>query len=173
MTDDGDLPDKDLPHESNNEGADEHVGERNPGVWSGLHGWTKEHRKHLLALGVGLTAVALGARFRATGITTPDVNAAAVAKAAAKAAEAAAERAAEASARVAREFEALGRDYNMAAMDQTVGQAFRRHQRWDSEELAVLREQGKTALEKALELGRTYNGVKAKAIREGLSSKAP
>ena len=58
-------------------------------------------------------------------------------------------------------------------MDQTVGQAIRRHQRWSPEELAVLRDTGKTALEKALELGRTYNGVMAKSIKEGAPSKAP
>lgn len=84
-----------------------------------------------------------------------------------------AESAAEASERVYQEFQALGRDYNMAAMDQTVTQAVNRFQRWTPEELEVLRDAGKTALEKALELGRTFNGVMAKAISIGASSKAP
>ena len=74
---------------------------------------------------------------------------------------------------VADEFDALGRDYRMAAMDQTVGQAFRRHQRWTEEEMSVLRDGTKTALDKALELHRTFNGVSSKSIREGLSSLAP
>lgn len=94
-------------------------------------------------------------------------------KAAQVAAPSLAESAAAASERVYREFEALGRAYHEAAMDQTVAQAVNRHQRWTPEELAVLRDAGKTALEKALELGRTFQGVKSKAIRIGASSKAP
>ncbi|WP_456695501.1 hypothetical protein [Aeromicrobium sp. P5_D10] len=84
-----------------------------------------------------------------------------------------AESAGAASERVAQEFQALGDAYNMAAMDQTVAKAVSRFQRWTPEELEVLRDAGKTALEKALELGRTYNGVRAKAIRIGAISKAP
>jgi hypothetical protein len=84
-----------------------------------------------------------------------------------------AESAAAASERVYQEFQAVGRDYNMAAMDQTVAKAVNRFQRWTPDELEVLRDAGKTALEKALELARTYNGVMAKAISIGASSKAP
>lgn len=58
-------------------------------------------------------------------------------------------------------------------MDQTVTQAVNRFRRWTPEELEVLRDAGKTALEKALECGRTFNGVMAKAISIGASSKAP
>ena len=83
------------------------------------------------------------------------------------------ESATEASSRVANEFAAYGLKYNNAAMQQSFAQAVNRHQRWTADELAVLRDTGKTALEKAFELGRTYNGVRAKAIREGFSSKAP
>ena len=47
------------------------------------------------------------------------------------------------------------------------------HQRWTPEELEVLADTGKTAIEEALELKRTFNGVMAKSIEQGLSSKAP
>ncbi|HEY0952375.1 hypothetical protein [Nocardioides sp.] len=115
-----------------------------------------------LALGLGAAAAAAVA-LRGRGST----------HALKDAAPALAESAAAASERVYREFQALGREYNMAAMSQTVAQAVNRHQRWTTEELAVLRDPAKTALEKALELGRTYNGVMSKAIRMGASSKAP
>ena len=58
-------------------------------------------------------------------------------------------------------------------MDQTVKEAVRRHQRWTQEELEVFADTGKTAMEKAVELKRTFNGVMAKSIERGLSSKAP
>jgi hypothetical protein len=58
-------------------------------------------------------------------------------------------------------------------MDQTVQAAVRRHQRWTPEELEVLADTGKTAIEMALELKRTFNGVMAKSIEQGLSSKSP
>lgn len=141
--------------------------ESDQGAWTRLRGWSKKHQRPLLILGFGFTAAALVTRGRGAG------NDGSVMDSAAVAAEAAAAAAAEASERVAREFQALSRDYNMAAMDQTVGQAIRRHQRWSPEELAVLRDTGKTALEKALELARTYNGVMAKSIKEGASSRAP
>ncbi len=88
-------------------------------------------------------------------------------------ADAAREAAAQASSRVAKEFEALGRAYQNSAMDQTVTAAVRRHQRWTPEELEVLADTGKTAIQKAYELKRTFNGVMAKSIEQGLSSKAP
>lgn len=165
MTEDGSLPDEERLSDLESQPDDDR------GAWNRLWGWSKEHSKPLLFLGLGVTAVAVGVRGRETRRTAAALESAAVA--AKVAAQAAVEAAAAASERVYQEFQALGRDYNMAAMDQTVGQAIRRHQRWSSEELAVLRDTGKTALEKALELGRTYNGVMAKAIKEGASSKAP
>lgn len=159
MTDDEQLPDHDT--ESGSDQA----------AWPRLKGWTRKHRNHLLAVGVGLTAAAaVVARARGAGGGSAVVD---TAKAAAAAAAKAADAAAEASSRVIGEYEALGRDYIKAAMDQTVAQAPRRFQRWTPEEMEVLRDAGKTALEKALVLGRTFEGVKAKSIKEGLSSKVP
>ena len=116
----------------------------------------------LVAVGAAAAAVAaIALRGRGAG------------RAIAAATPALAESAAAASERVYQEFQAVGRDYNMAAMGQTVAKAVNRFQRWTPDELEVLRDAGKTALEKALEVGRTYNGVMAKAISIGASSKAP
>ncbi|WP_300390045.1 hypothetical protein [uncultured Nocardioides sp.] len=157
------LPDRESEREY--EGEREYEVEQR--VWTRLRGWSKEHRKPLLLLSFAVTAAALGARGRGAGSTGS------VTESVTTVGKAAVDAAAEASERVYSEFQALGREYNLAAMDQTVGQAIRRHQRWTPEEVAVLRDTGKTALEKALELGRTYNGVGAKAIKEGASSKVP
>ena len=95
---------------------------------------------------------------------------------AAKAAQEVARQAAEKAERISKviqEFAALDYAYQSAAMDQSVKGAFRRHQHWTPEELAVLADAGKTALEKALELGRTFYGVKEKSIQMGFSSKPP
>ena len=140
-----------------------------PTGWDRLRGWVKEHRTALTVAGVGVTAFALRAATRGgTSGGTPRVTSAAP-----PLADAAKEAAAQASSRVAKEFEALGRVYKNSAMDQTVKDAVRRHQRWTSEELEVLADTGKTAIEKAFELKRTFNGVMAKSIEQGLSSKAP
>ena len=90
-------------------------------AWTRIRGWSKKHQGPLLLLGFGFTAAgALVSRGRWAG------NTGSVMESAVTAAEAATNAAAGASERVAREFQALGRDYNMAAMDQTVGQAMRR-----------------------------------------------
>lgn len=139
----------------------------NPGALSRARQWSRDHRGKLLVAGAAITAAAVALRVRGGNGSGPLVLTAVTA------AKEAAESAAAASTRVADEFDALGRDYRMAAMDQTVGQAFRRHQRWTEEEMSVLRDGTKTALDKALELHRTFNGVSSKSIREGLSSLAP
>jgi len=137
--------------------------------WDRLQGWAKDHRTALTVVGVGVTAFALrAATGGGTSSGTPIVTSAAP-----PLADAAKEAAARASSRVAKEFEALGRAYKNSAMDQTVKEAVRRHQRWTPEELEVLADTGKTAIEKAVELKRTFNGVMAKSIEQGLSSKAP
>lgn len=119
--------------------------------------------------GVGVTALALRAvTGGGSSGGTPRVTSAAP-----PLADAVKEAAAQASSRVAKEFEALGRAYKNSAMDQTVTEAVRRHQRWTPDELQVLADTGKTATEKALVLKRTFNGVMAKSIEQGLSSKAP
>lgn len=138
-----------------------------PTRWDRLRGWTAEHRTALTIAGVGVTAFAVRAATGRSG-GTPRVTAAAP-----PLADAAKEAAAQASSRVAKEFEALGRTYKNWAMDQTVKEAVRRHQRWTREELDVLADTGRTAMEKALALKRTFNGVMAKSIEQGLSSKAP
>jgi len=141
--------------------------EGDEGAWTRLRGWPREHRGFLALVGLGVAAVALGALGRGSdGPRTVTSSAPALA-------DAAREAAAQASSRVAKEFESLSRAYKMSAMDQTVGQAVRRHQRWTPEELAVLGDSTKTALDKAFELGRTFNGVMAKSIEQGLSSKVP
>lgn len=138
-------------------------------TWDRVRGWAKEHRTALTVAGVGVTAFALrAATGGGTSGGTPRVTSAAP-----PLADAAKEAAAQASSRVAKEFEALGRAYKNSAMEQTVKEAVRRHQRWTPEELEVLADTGKTAIEKALELKRTFNGVMAKSIEQGLSSKAP
>lgn len=169
MSDQGDRPDRRPADEPDREPGDELENELDPSAWARLRGWAIEHRMPLVALGIGLTAAAavFGVRARVAG------GPRSVAESAAAVAKAAADAAAAASSRVAGEFEALGKDYKMAAMDLTVGSAIRRHQRWTQEELAVLADTSKTAVDKALELQRTFNGVMAKAIWEGFSSKAP
>jgi hypothetical protein len=147
--------------------------EPDPTRWDRLRGWAKEHRTSLTVVGVGVTAFVTAFALRAatrygTSVETPRVTSAAP-----PLADAAKETAARASSRVAKEFEALSRAYKNSAMDQTVKDAVRRHQRWTPEELEVLADTGKTAVEKAVELKRTFNGVMAKSIEQGLSSKAP
>ena len=140
-----------------------------PTRWDRLRGWTEGHRTALTIAGVGVTAFAVrAATGGGTSGGTPRVTTAAP-----PLADAANEAAAQASSRVAKEFEALGRTYKNWAMDQTVKEAVRRHQRWTPEELEVLADTGRTAMEKALALKRTFNGVMAKSIEQGLSSKAP
>lgn len=143
--------------------------EPDPSSWERVRVWVTEHRTALTIVGVGVTAVARRvANGGGASGSTPRVTSAAP-----PLADAAKEAAAQASSRVAREFEALGRFYKNSAMDQTVKEAVRRNQRWTPDELEVLADTGKTALEKAVELKRTFNGVMAKAIEQGLSSKAP
>lgn len=137
--------------------------------WERFSGWAKNHRTPLMVAGLGVTAFALrAAAGGGTSIGTPRVTSAAP-----PLADAAREAAAQASSRVAKEFEALGWAYQNSAMDQTVKAAVRRQQRWTPEELEVLADTGKTAIQKAYELKRTFNGVMAKSIEQGLSSKAP
>jgi hypothetical protein len=110
------------------------------GARNRLWGWSKEHSKPLLLLTLG-GAVAVGTRIRETSRGAAAFEAAAVA--ARVAAQAAADAVAASEERVAGEVQALGREYNMAAMDQTVSQAFRRHQDWSPEELAGLRDRAR------------------------------
>lgn len=120
-------------------------------------------------LAAGAVIFRRGGRMKAAAVM---VAATPAAKAAQEVARQAAEKA-ERIAQVAREFDALDYAYQSAAMDKSVIGAFRRHQHWTPEELAVLADPAKTALEKALELRRTFYGVKTKAIQMGFSSKPP
>lgn len=109
---------------------------RSPDALSRARQWSREHRVKLLVAGDTITAAVVALRVRGGNVNGNEP----VVQSALTAAKDAAESAAAASTRVADEFHELGRDYTMAAMHLTVGQAGRRHQRWTEEELSVLRD---------------------------------
>lgn len=126
-------------------------------------GFPYKAREALIALGVAGAAVAAGALvWRGRAPVVPEAVAVSAEQAAAAA-----------SSRVAKEFAALGDAYRVAANKQTFSQAINRYARWTAEELVVLRDPTMTALDKALNLGRTFEAVMAKSIRIGASSRTP